>query len=198
MAAQNMPAAEIDIDDGLVRRLLAEQHPDLAALPLAQVAYGWDNAIFRLGADLAVRLPRRQLAADLVANEQRWLPELAPRLPLPVPVPLRIGLPSGDYPWNWTVVAWYDGEVAADIALVDPIVDAQRLGRFVRALHTPAPADAPINAFLRGRPIGELRPRVADSLERLGDSIDARRRRLAFRPAGRCRRLARRSRVAAR
>ncbi len=85
-------------------------------------------------ADLAVRLPQRQLAADLVANEQRWLPELAPRLPLPVPVPLRVGLPSGDYPWNWTVVAWYDGEVAADVALIDPIVDAQRLGRFVRAL----------------------------------------------------------------
>lgn len=85
MAAQNMPAAEIDIDDGLVRRLLADQHPDLAALPLTPVANGWDNAIFRLGADLAVRLPRRQLAADLVVNEQRWLPEvgLTPAAPGP-------------------------------------------------------------------------------------------------------------------
>jgi aminoglycoside phosphotransferase (APT) family kinase protein len=96
VAAQNMPAAEIDIDDGLVRRLLADQHPDLAGLPLALVANGWDNAIFRLGDDLAVRLPRRQLGADLVVNEQRWLPELAPRLPLRVPVPLRVGSPSGD------------------------------------------------------------------------------------------------------
>jgi len=111
-----MPAAEIDIGDDLVRRLLAEQHPDLAALPLTLVANGWDNAIFRLGGDLAVRLPRRELGADLVVNEQRWLPQLAPRLPLPVPVPLRIGLPNGDYPWNWTVVAWHDGDVAADVA----------------------------------------------------------------------------------
>ncbi len=172
MAAQNMPAAEIDIDDGLVRRLLAEQHPDLAGLPLTLVANGWDNAIFRLGGDLAVRLPRRQLGADLVVNEQRWLPELAARLPIPVPVPLRVGRPSGDYPWNWTVVAWFDGHVAADVALVDPMFEARRLGRFVDALHTPAPADAPVNSF-RGQPIDELRPRVVNSIEQLGGSIDA-------------------------
>ena len=172
MAAQNMPAAEIDIDDGLVRRLLADQHPDLAALPLTLVANGWDNAIFQLGGDLAVRLPRRQLGADLVVNEQRWLPELASRLPLPVPVPLRVGLPAGDYPWSWTVVAWFDGDVAADVALADAMVEARRLGRFVDALHTPAPADAPLNPF-RGQPIDELRPRVVNSIERLGESIDA-------------------------
>jgi aminoglycoside phosphotransferase (APT) family kinase protein len=171
VAAQNMPAAEIDIDDGLVRRLLADQHPDLAALPLTLVANGWDNAIFRLGGDLAVRLPRRRQGADLVVNEQRWLPELASRLPIPVPVPVRVGLPSDDYPWNWTVVAWFDGDVAADVGLVDPIFEAQRLGRFVDALHAPAPADAPMNPF-RGQPLADLRPRVVDSIERLGGSID--------------------------
>jgi aminoglycoside phosphotransferase (APT) family kinase protein len=173
VAAQNMPAAEIDIDDGLVRRLLADQHPDLAGLPLTLVANGWDNAVFRLGGDLAVRLPRRQLGADLVVNEQRWLPELASRLPLPVPVPLRVGLPSGDYPWNWTVVAWFDGDVAADVTLAAPTFEARRLGGFVDALHAPAPADAPLNPF-RGQPIAELRPRVVTSIERLGASIDAR------------------------
>ena len=94
MAAQNMPAAEVDIDEGLVRRLLEDQHPDLAHLPLTMVANGWDNVIFRLGHEMTVRLPRRQLAADLVVNEQRWLPELAPRLPIPIPSPLRIGLPN--------------------------------------------------------------------------------------------------------
>jgi aminoglycoside phosphotransferase (APT) family kinase protein len=172
VAAQNMPAAEIDIDDVLVRRLLADQHPDLAALPLTLVANGWDNAIFRLGGDLAVRLPRRWQGADLVVNEQRWLPELASRLPIPVPVPLRVGLPSDDYPWSWTVVAWFDGDVAADVPLVDPIFEARRLGRFVDALHTPAPADAPVNPF-RGQPLAELRPRVRNSIERLGGSIDA-------------------------
>jgi aminoglycoside phosphotransferase (APT) family kinase protein len=172
VAAQNMPAAEIDIDDGLVRRLLAEQHPDLAALPLTLVANGWDNAIFRLGGDLVVRLPRRRQGAELVVNEQRWLPELASRLPIPVPVPLRVGLPSDDYPWSWTVVAWFDGDVAADVPLVDPISEARRLGRFVDALHVPAAVDAPVNPF-RGQPLVELRPRVLDSIERIGGSIDA-------------------------
>jgi aminoglycoside phosphotransferase (APT) family kinase protein len=172
VAAQNMPAAEIDIDDGLVRRLLADQHPDLASLPLTLVANGWDNAIFRLGGDLAVRLPRRWQGAELVVNEQRWLPELASRLPIPVPVPLRVGLPSDDYPWNWTVVAWFDGDVAADVPLADPIFEARRLGRFVDALHAPAAVDAPVNPF-RGQPLAELRPRVLNSIERMDGSIDA-------------------------
>ena len=172
MAAQNMPAAEVDIDERLVRRLLSDQHPDLAHLPLSLVANGWDNVIFRLGPDLTVRLPRHQLAADLVVNEQRWLPELAPRLSIPIPTPLRIGLPHDTFPWHWSVVPWFDGDVAADVALADPMVQAHRLGQFVAALHTPAPVDAPINAFLRGRPIAELRPRVVANIERLGASID--------------------------
>ncbi len=172
MAAQNMPAAEIDIDEGLVRRLLADQHPDLADLPLALVANGWDNVIFRLGEALTVRLPRRELAADLVVNEQRWLAELAPQLPIPIPTPARIGVPHGDYPWCWSVVPWFNGDVAADVVLADTTAEAQRLGRFVAALHVPAPADAPLNAF-RGQPVVELRPRVAANIARLGGLIDA-------------------------
>ncbi len=80
-----MPAAEVDITDDLVRALLAEQHPDLADLALTPLAFGWDNAIFRLGDDLVVRLPRRQLGADLVEHEHRWLPELARILADPDP-----------------------------------------------------------------------------------------------------------------
>ncbi len=171
MAAQNMPAADVDIDEGLVRRLLDDQHPDLAHLPLTIVANGWDNVIFRLGSDLTVRLPRRQLAAELVANEQRWLGDLAPSLPIPIPAPLRFGLPNDSYPWRWSIGPWFDGEVAADVAFADPVAQAIRLGRFVAALHTPAPVDAPFNAF-RGQPIGELRPRVAANTERLGAWID--------------------------
>src|SRR5262249_44638323 len=77
----------------LVRALLEDQHADLARLPLVEVASGWDNCLFRLGEDLAVRLPRRAIAAPLIKHEQRWLPELAARLPLPVPVPVRVGRP---------------------------------------------------------------------------------------------------------
>jgi len=88
------PAAEVSIDIPLVRALLLDQHPDLADLPLTQVDEGWDNAVFRLGDELAIRLPRRSATAALMENEQRWLPQLAPRLPLPVPAPVRLGRPG--------------------------------------------------------------------------------------------------------
>src|SRR5215469_16639135 len=103
MAANPMPAAEVDISTDLVRRLLREQHPDLARLPVEFLANGWDNVMFRLGADLAVRLPRRTLGAEILVHEQRWLPLLAARLPLPIPYPERAGLPALGYPWPWSV-----------------------------------------------------------------------------------------------
>ena len=79
------PAAEVEIDEPLIRGLLAAQHPDLAHLTLSLVANGWDNVMYRLGDDLALRLPRRAMAAPLIAIEQTWLPDIAPNLPLPVP-----------------------------------------------------------------------------------------------------------------
>ena len=97
------PAAEVDIDAALVRGLLAAQRPDLADLPVRVVANGWDNAIARVGDEWMARLPRRAASAGLLAHEQRWLPELAPLLPLPVPVPEFVGAPSDDYPWTWSV-----------------------------------------------------------------------------------------------
>ena len=92
------PDAEVPIDEPLVRRLLAEQQPDLASLPLELTDAGWDNVLWRLGHELAVRMPRRAIAAPLIDHEQRWLPELAPGLPLAVPVPLRKGDPSDEFP----------------------------------------------------------------------------------------------------
>src|ERR1017187_9066626 len=80
-----------DIDEALVRALLHEQHPDLAGLALRAVAGGWDNRMWRLGEELAVRLPRTPRAPSLLRTEQRWLPFLAPGLPLPIPVPVRAG-----------------------------------------------------------------------------------------------------------
>lgn len=175
MAAQNMPAAEVDVTEDLVRRLLAEQHPDLAERALVLVANGWDNVIFRLeGGDdaaLTVRLPRRQLGADLVANEHRWLPELALRLPIAIPAPVRFGEPSDEYPWKWSVCPWFDGDVAADVAPDDLGREAQRLGAFLAALHTPAPSDAPHNAYRCG-PATEPRPRFEAAVQRLGPLVD--------------------------
>ena len=172
MAGLNIPAAEIDVSERLVGRLLEAQHPDLADRPLTLVANGWDNVIFRLGDDLVVRLPRRQLGADLVQHEHRWLPELAERLPIPIAAPLRTGSPSDEYPWAWSICAWFDGDVAADAELREPQTEAERLGDFVAAFHEPAPPDAPDNQF-RGQPMAYLRPRIRDNIELLGPVIDA-------------------------
>jgi aminoglycoside phosphotransferase (APT) family kinase protein len=166
-----MPAAEVDVDEALVRALLEEQHPDLARWPLRLVANGWDNVLFRLGDELVVRLPRRELAVPLVEHEQRWLPELAPRLPLPVPVPVRVGRPGAGYPWPWTVCAWMPGESALVATPTDLGATAEALGRFLAALHVPAPADAPGNPF-RGIPLADRAERTLAAVERLGDTVD--------------------------
>ena len=107
-----MPSAEADLSAGLVRRLVAGQHPDLAGLRVAVLANGWDNVICRLGDDLAVRLPRRVAAAELIRHEQRWLPELAARLPLSIPAPVRVGRPALGYPWHWSIVPLLPGQIA--------------------------------------------------------------------------------------
>lgn len=166
-----MPAAEIDVSDTLVRSLLAAQHPDLVRLPLTLVANGWDNVIFRLGDDLTARMPRRRMAADLVLNEHRCLGMLAERLPIAIPTPLRLGVPSASYPWHWSVNPWFEGDVVADVVLATPTVEAERLGSFLAALHVDAPDDAPFNPY-RARPVQELRDRFFPRLGDLGDVVD--------------------------
>ena len=102
--------AEIEITVELVRDLLRDQHPDLADRPLSLGARGWDNQLWRLGDDLAVRLPwATQIADALLLKEHAWLPALAPRLPLPVPVPQRLGEPSGRFPRPWIITTWVPG-----------------------------------------------------------------------------------------
>ena len=141
--AAGTPAAEVEITGALVRGLLEDQHPDLAGLPISIYGAGWDNVMVRLGDNLALRLPRRAVAEQLLKNEQRWLPELAPRLPLPIPAPLRTGAPGRGYPFVWSVLSWIDGE-AADLAPPDAS-EGPALARFLKAVHKPAPPDAPSN-----------------------------------------------------
>jgi aminoglycoside phosphotransferase (APT) family kinase protein len=114
------------------------------------MAAGWDNTPWRLGDDFLVRLPRRELAAGLALHEQRWLPELAPRLPLPIPEPVRVGRPGGRYPWPWSVVPLLAGSPGDQTPVTDPHDTAVRLGRFLRALHQEAPSDAPDNPYRSG------------------------------------------------
>jgi aminoglycoside phosphotransferase (APT) family kinase protein len=168
------PPAEVAVTEALVRDLLDAQHPDLAGLALTEVDAGWDNVIFRLGDELLVRLPRRHLGAELVRHEQRWLPELAPALPLPVPAPIRIGHPSVDYPWAWSVLPWFPGSSAL-VAPPEDLVDAAgRLGEFIRALHRPAPADAPHNPY-RGIPLADRDELTQGWIAQLSDRIDSER-----------------------
>ena len=157
------PTADIEVDDVLVQSLLAEQHPDLADLPLRLVANGWDNAIYRLGVDFAVRVPRRTIAAELVAHENTWLPLLATLVHVAIPVPVRTGAPSRRFPWQWSVTRWIDGELAADTPFDEHGALAVELARFVRDLHVPAPPEAPANP-VRGVPLETRSDAVATRL----------------------------------
>ncbi len=143
-----------EIDEYLVRSLVREQHPDLGELELREVIGGWDNQLWRLGDELAVRLPRTERAPSLLRKEFRWLPGLAPSLTLPVPTPLRMGEESVRFPRPWTVAAWVPGE-PADRAPIDDVRGADVLARFLRALHIQAPAGAPVSPD-RGVPLDRL------------------------------------------
>ncbi|MFR9790128.1 aminoglycoside phosphotransferase family protein [Streptomyces sp. MB22_4] len=147
------PGTEITAD--LVRGLLRAQHPDLAERPLRLGARGWDNQLWRLGDDLAVRLPWATRTADaLLLKEHTWLPALAPGLPLPVPVPQRLGAPSEAFPRPWLVTTWVPGTPADQAPVTRGPKAAEALAAFLTALHRPAPDDAPAGRD-RG---GELAP----------------------------------------
>lgn len=145
----------MEITDDLVRALLREQHPDLAGLPVRFAARGWDCQMWRLGDELAVRLPfATPTADDLLRKEHAWLPRLAPHLPLPVPVPQRLGEPSELFPRTWIVTTWVPGEPADHV----PAVNAgagDTLAAFLTALHVPAPKGAPTGGGHRGGPLSE-------------------------------------------
>ncbi|WP_062436969.1 aminoglycoside phosphotransferase family protein [Herbidospora daliensis] len=134
----------IEITADLVRALLREQHPDLAGLAVSEVAGGWGNQMWRLGDELVVRMQRMDLTPDSQLKERRWLPVLARRLPLPVPVPVRFGEPCERFPKHWTVMTWIPGEPLDHGSISRGAHAADTLAGFLRALHVAAPAEAPI------------------------------------------------------
>ncbi|MET7613615.1 aminoglycoside phosphotransferase family protein [Streptomyces seoulensis] len=147
-----MTVTGTDITADLIRDLLREQHPDLAGRPLKLGALGWDNQVWRLGDDLAVRLPWATGSADaLLRKEHAWLPVLAEGLPLPVPVPQRLGEPSARYPRPWLVTTWVPGEPADRAPATRPEEAADALAAFLTAFHRPAPERAPAGRDRGGR-----------------------------------------------
>jgi aminoglycoside phosphotransferase (APT) family kinase protein len=153
---------EVDTDADLVRRLLASQHPQWADLPIERVpSAGTDNAMYRVGDDLAIRLPRIHWSVDFVTKEQKWLPVLAPHLPLAVPRPVAAGNPEELFPYPWSVVQWLPGELATLDRLDDPVQAALDLAAFVRTLQAIEPTGGPKHQ--RGLPV-----RFEDEMVRMG------------------------------
>jgi aminoglycoside phosphotransferase (APT) family kinase protein len=139
-----MHADELETDASLVRRLLAAQFRQWADLPIVPLPIGGtDNAIYRLGDDMAVRLPRIRWATGQPDREHALLPTLAQLLPLAIPVPLATGEPGEGYPWRWSVVPWLDGETTTIERIADPHAAAADLARFVAALQRIDPSGAP-------------------------------------------------------
>ena len=165
------------IDESLARRLIDSQFPQWSHLPIRAFALdGWDNRSFRLGSDLTIRLPSGNWYAKQVHKEQRWLPVLAPELPLPIPSPVAKGEPDAEFPYPWSVYRWLDGEPAS-IARIDDLSDfATALARFLKALGridaTGGPEPGQHN-FFRGGPPAAYEEETMRAIDTLGDEIPA-------------------------
>lgn len=173
MVRSKMHADEVETDVVLMRRLLADQFPQWADLPIERVeSYGTDHDIYRLGDHLAARLPRIAWATGQAAKEAEWLPKLAPQLPLALPVPLAMGKPAGRYPFGWSIVEWLPGE-NANGTIQDLDRAAVDLASFVTALQEVDPAGAhPRPPAKRGCPLAEVDGQVRGSIKFLGTRID--------------------------
>ena len=173
-----MHADEAETDVGLVGRLIAEQLPQWAALPIEPVTErGTDNILYRLGDEMVVRLPGRERPALALAKECAWLPKLAPLLPLPVPMPLALGRPrpAEGYPFPWAVYRWLEGDTATPQRVGDLRGAAADLAEFVAALQridaTRGRAPGDHNVF-RGVPLAERDDMTRAAIDRLPHDID--------------------------
>ena len=172
-----MHADEVDTDPSLVSRLLADQFPQWAGLPIERFeSSGTDNAIYRLGGDMAVRLPRIPGGTGTIDKELRWLPKLAPLLPVAISQPLAKGLPGHGYPWHWSVHRWLDGESVNVDRMADPVGLAQDLGGFVAALRRIDAAEGPIAGRdgSRGIPLVRRDAATREAIAQLDGVIDSR------------------------
>jgi aminoglycoside phosphotransferase (APT) family kinase protein len=166
----------VPADERLVRRLVAAQFPQWADLPVTPVSDGgWDNWTFHLGTDMLVRLPSAAEYAQAVAKEHRWLPALAPVLPLPVPAPQGLGSPSADYPHPWSVYAWLDGVTASADRIADPVRFAVDLAGFLMALQAVDAAGGPgpgVHNWFRGGSLRTYDEVTQRALETLAGHVD--------------------------
>lgn len=157
----------------LVKKLIYGQYPGWAHLRIQPVkSAGTDNAIYRLGEDMAIRLPRVDWAVGQVEKEQQWLPKLAPLLPLPIPTPLAVGMPAEGYPWHWSVCRWLEGENAITGKIADPRQAAVALAQFIASIQSidaaGGPVPGPHNSY-RGVPLALRDKGVREAIANLND-----------------------------
>lgn len=176
MPTNKMHADEVDIDIPLVNRLLATQFPQWANLPIRRIqSAGTENAIYRLGEDMAIRLPRHPGATGSIDKECQWLPKLAPHLPLPIPAPLAKGVPGEGYPFQWSVCRWLEGENATWEKIADPNQMATDLAHFIIALQQIDPSGGPLpnsHNFYRGVPLATRDAQTRACIDSLDGAID--------------------------
>ena len=173
MGVLKMHAGEIETDVTLVRRLLTKQFPQWAHLRIDLVpSYGTDHYIYRLGDKLVARLPRIEWAKRQAAKEAKWLPKLAPHLPLSIPLPVAMGHAAEGYPFDWSVCEWLPGENAT--STIDDLTQAAvDLASFVKALRRIDTTGAPPQLRQsRGAPLEELDESVRRSISQLGGRIN--------------------------
>lgn len=167
---------EVDIDASVVARLLEDQFPRWHGRPIEPVrSSGTDNVTFRVGGDLAVRLPRTASTQGQAEKDLTWLPRLAPHLPLAVPQPLALGQPNEEFPFTWGVYRWLEGTPFRLEQLADPVATARELAAFVHCLQgidttgAPVPPDDP---FSRGTPLAPRDALFRAAVEELRDEFD--------------------------
>ena len=173
---KHAPVRKADITVDLVSKLVRTQFPEWAQLPVRPVDVdGWDNATFRLGETMSVRLPSAGHYVEAVEKEHRWLPILASELPLPVPQPLAMGAPGCGFPWPWSVYRWIDGAPATAQAITDLPQFAADLADFLAALYKIDAVGGPppgTHNFFRGGPLTVYDGETRDELEALSGHID--------------------------
>ena len=166
----------VGVETAQVRRLVRAQFPRWADLPIRPVAKGGrDNWTFHLGDDMLVRLPSAAEYARAVEKEQRWLPTLARRLPLPIPTPLAQGAPSSDYPHPWSVYQWLDGRPATADRIAHPVTFATDVATFLSALQAVDPTEGPqpgIHNWFRGGMLRTFDTSTRQALHDLEGHID--------------------------
>lgn len=176
MIGSKMHDGEVETDPALVRRLLTAQFPQWAALPVKPVpSAGTDNALYRLGDDLAVRLPRIDWATEQVNKEHQWLPRLAPFLPLAIPTPIVKGEPGEGYPWPWSVYRWLGGENATLERIADLHQLAVDLAHFIAALQRIDATDGlppDTHDLARGRPLATRDTHTRKAIATLSGTLD--------------------------